>query len=141
MPKWHCPNGHENEHGLVCGGSDPHHTHWIGAEPLEPGTAPNIYFLMDLDTGQYVREVQSDLPFCLTHEDWQMMEDHADGGCCSEPQCFTCGEYLEREDDAEEPEVDDCPDGYGDSIEAAEDREQMFVDTCPCDPVMGEHAP
>lgn len=130
MPKWRCPNGHDNEHGLVCGGDGPHYNHWAGAEPIEPGTAPNIYFLMNLETGEYVREVQSDLPFCLEHEDWQEMEDHADGGCCSEPQCFTCQEYLVRDESDEEPPEPEG-DGYGDSIEAAEDRAQMAVDMSP----------
>jgi len=93
--KYTCPNGHENEHALVCGGDGPHHRHWDGPEPIEEGTAPNVYFLMAIPSGELTREVWSDLPFTLTDEDWEEMHDHAKGGCCSEPQCVTCYEYLD----------------------------------------------
>ena len=62
----------------------------------------------------------------------QADEDHADGGCCSEPQCVTCQEYLVQDDEESEPPEPEG-DGYGDSIEAAADRAQMAVDMSPHD--------
>jgi len=93
--KFVCPAGCEITQGLVCGGSDPYHNH--PGEHTERETAyPNVYFLMDLATGENTRELESHLPFELTDEDWQEMHEHADGGCCAEPQCPECLEYLDE---------------------------------------------
>lgn len=95
MSKYACPNGHEITQGVVCGGDGPHYNHWAGDEPIEEATAPNVYFMMDLKTGKMTKELVSDLPFALTDQDWKEMHEHCKGGCCSEPQCPVCSEYLE----------------------------------------------
>ena len=81
---WECPKHCAIDYAIVCGGE------------LEPGGG-NVYFLMDL-TGEYSRVLWSgngsvDSP---TDEQWDLLYEHADGGCCSEPQCPECLEYLER---------------------------------------------
>lgn len=90
---WKCINGCEFDRLVICGGDMPWHDHEIF---LTGGTPPsNIYFLADLDNNN-LKELHSSLPFDLTNEDWQNMHDHADGGCCNEPQCPVCLEHLEH---------------------------------------------
>jgi len=86
---WVCPNGCDIDKGLVCGGDGPYRRRGISP----PG---NIYFYMDLETEEYLHEAEF-YEFPLDDEDWEQMFDHADGGCCGEPQCPECFEYLEEQ--------------------------------------------
>jgi hypothetical protein len=89
---WKCPNGCEIQYGIVCGGETPWYNHGYG-----PRDASNIYFLMELETNTFVRSlVSTEIPFDLTESDWCGMDMHADAGCCDEPQCPVCKEYLEN---------------------------------------------
>ena len=85
--KWKCPNGCEIKEGLVCGGPTPQ-----GHDDADG----NIYFYMGLETEDFTKKVWTVLPFELTDEDWDYLHGHAAGGCCSEPQCPECLEYLEK---------------------------------------------
>lgn len=87
-----CEKHPEVTEGIVCGGSCPHYNH--GDCATDPG---NIYFYMNLKTGEYVRRIYGEVPFDLTEKDWQDMFSHADGGCCGESQCPICLEYMERQ--------------------------------------------
>lgn len=84
-----CPNGHEITQAVVCGGDTPWHNH------SEEGEMGNVYFLVGLASGESLRQAVMELPFDLTNQDWAEMESHADGGCCAEPQCPDCLEFLE----------------------------------------------
>ena len=96
MTTYTCPNGHKNTQALVCGGDGPYYNH--GAEEDGEATLDNIYFLMEIPSGELTEELYSDVPFELTEKDWAEMHEHADGGCSSEPQCLTCLEYLNVEE-------------------------------------------
>lgn len=82
-----CHNGCDIDSMIVCGGSIPYFNHECELEG-------NIYFFADLD-GKYTEDQFTQTPFGLTSEDWISMHSHADGGCCSEPQCPVCLDYLE----------------------------------------------
>lgn len=84
-----CPNGCEITEGVVCGGGTPHFNHG-NTDP----DVPNVYFYMDLASGELTRKLFSKLDFELTEQDWADMHDHAEGGCCDEGQCPVCLEYL-----------------------------------------------
>jgi hypothetical protein len=100
MSKFTCPNGHEHDRAVVCGGDQPYFTHWAGEGDPNEEVFPNVYFLMEIPSGKLTKELHSeDVPFELTDGDWADMHDHAKGGCASEPQCLTCLEYLEVEGD------------------------------------------
>ena len=86
---WKCPKGCQITQGVVCGGDTPWHNH---GEKREAG---NVYFLVGLATSESLRQAVTELPFDLTEQDWTEMESHADGGCCAEPQCPECLEFLE----------------------------------------------
>lgn len=89
---WKCPNHHDVEFGVVCGGSEPY---YLRDPDIEMGNTGNIYFYMDLETGELTKYLYTDYPgFNLTDEDWATMHEHARGGCASEPQCSECGEQL-----------------------------------------------
>ncbi|QST02592.1 hypothetical protein IMZ31_24385 (plasmid) [Pontibacillus sp. ALD_SL1] len=68
-----CPYNHEISHVLVCGGES----------ETEGG---NVYFQMTVK-GDYTDRL-ADGSVGVTEE----MENHADGGCCTEPICPVCGE-------------------------------------------------
>ncbi len=89
--EWRCPNDHCITRAVICGGDIPYINHGNNSSQ-----ASNVYFYMELNGEQeFTREVYSDIPFELTDEDWKDMHDHAAGGCCGEPQCPICLEYLE----------------------------------------------
>jgi len=89
---WKCPNHHDIEFGVVCGGDDPY---YLRDPDIEMGSTGNIYFYIDLETGELTKHLHTDYPgFNLTDEDWAVMHEHARGGCASEPQCSECGEQL-----------------------------------------------
>ena len=90
---WYCPNEHDIDFGLVCGGSDPYYLHGL-VNKDEYGDMGNIYFYMDLETEELTKDVSTDIPFLLTDEDWKIMHDHALGGCITEPYCSECGSPL-----------------------------------------------
>lgn len=69
---WHCPNGCEINHALVCGGD-------FGSKD-----SSNIYFIMRLD-GTYTNKLSEG-----TLGVPEVCYDHADGGCCLEPICPEC---------------------------------------------------
>lgn len=74
---WKCPNGCKINTVLVCGGS-------LSDDP----NAPNKYFQMTTK-GKYTN---------MFHDGTvgvpQECYDHADGGCCEEPQCPECNAYC-----------------------------------------------
>lgn len=94
--KWYCPNQHNIEQGVVCGGSDPYYLHGMVDED-EYGAMGNIYFYMNLDTEKLTTDVYTPVSFTLTDEDWDIMHDHALGGCITEPYCPECGAPLWRQ--------------------------------------------
>lgn len=70
--QWACPNGCDIEHVLICGGD------------LGNPDGPNNYFLMGLD-GTYTNlfsDGSRGVP--------DICHEHADGGCCMEPNCPEC---------------------------------------------------
>jgi hypothetical protein len=69
---WACPNGCDIETVLVCGGD-------LGREGK-----PNIYFHMQLN-GSYTH-LHADGYGSVPDE----CHEHADGGCCMEPNCPEC---------------------------------------------------
>ncbi len=85
---WECPNGCNIDFGIVCGGELPYYNH-----KFQLYCYPNIYHRINLK-GEHLGQVHSRLPFSLTQEDWEIMFDHSDGGCVSEPQCPSCSGYL-----------------------------------------------
>lgn len=94
---WKCINGCEVTKLVICGGDFPWWDHM--PDKFEDNAPSNIYFLADLDNNNLKELHQPSngiLPFELTDEDWQNMHDHADGGCCNEPQCPVCLEHLEH---------------------------------------------
>lgn len=95
---WQCANGCDSEMVVICGGADPWFLH--GATEEEALRSGNIYFYARLHDDRadfdYVREPNMEVPFTLTDDDWAAMESHADGGCCSEPQCAECLELMDR---------------------------------------------
>jgi len=70
---WKCPNGCNIEHVLVCGGN-----------PFGDKDDPNLYFQMTLG-GKY-----TNLMFDGTVGVPTECYDHADRGCCNEPNCPDC---------------------------------------------------
>lgn len=90
---WSCPNGCNPDRVLVCGGATP----WFNHGNEDPDM-PNIYFFGEMPEDRseytYTKEAFTPTPFELTPEDWWEMHDHADGGCCSEPQCAECLEFM-----------------------------------------------
>jgi len=89
---WICPNCHEIEQGIVCGGDEPYYNH--GEQ--EKTFTGNIYFMMELSSGKLLEIPWTSVDFELTQEDWQAMHLHAFGGCATEPQCPECFEYLDQ---------------------------------------------
>lgn len=81
--RWTCPNGCAIDYVLVCGGAD--------LSNLDPD-APNQYFRMEL-TGEY-----TDVFANGEHGVPKSSHDHADGGCCDEPQCPKCKAYCVKGD-------------------------------------------
>jgi hypothetical protein len=86
-----CANGHLPERGIVCGGDLP-----FLRRGDHMGCAPNAYFFVDLQTGEFICEPYGFAKeLVLDDEDWAAMESHAAGGCVAEPQCPDCLEFLE----------------------------------------------
>jgi len=87
---WKCPNKCDfGDMGLICGGDVPYFRH--RAEHNEDElNLPNIYFWMNLKTGEFPKELFSELPFKLDDIDWELMFSHADDGCGGEPECPLC---------------------------------------------------
>ncbi|WP_240416749.1 hypothetical protein [Paenibacillus periandrae] len=76
--KWVCPAGCEIDTVLVCGGD-------LGREGK-----PNIYFQMTTK-GSYTNLYQDGSAGVPVE-----CHEHADGGCCTEPQCPDCLKYCEQ---------------------------------------------
>ncbi len=92
MTRYRCPKGCDIDRAAVCGGDLPFHNHGLTTDEA----MGNIYFYASLGL-EYTTEQITDTPFPLSRQDWSDMYAHADGGCCSEPQCPQCWAYLEED--------------------------------------------